>query len=211
MVREAIRLEREAAQRYSEHPAASSDPRLVTYWESLRRNEAEHRRRLEDWLRAHGEDPDAAEERTEAAAARILDAASAQEGGAGRHPLAPAAPRSRGHAADLAALRSDYDFEDEAVAVYGHFAYRAEDPELMELFKELARGEAGHRNGLRRTIRTVEDPATPVILFCPLCGWAIDFGPDPAEGAEGKCPMCPGRFALRLDDRGDWTLEGLAP
>jgi len=211
MVREALRLEREAAQRYSEHPAASSDPRLVTYWESLRRNEAEHRRRLEDWLRAHGEDPDAAEERTEAAAARILDAASAQEGGAGRHPLAPAAPRSRGHAADLAALRSDYDFEDEAVAVYGHFAYRAEDPELMELFKELARGEAGHRNGLRRTIRTVEDPATPVILFCPLCGWAIDFGPDPAEGAEGKCPMCPGRFALRLDDRGDWTLEGLAP
>ena len=211
MVREALRLEREAAQRYSEHPAASSDPRLVTYWESLRRNEAEHRRRLEDWLRAHGEDPDAAEERTEAAAARILDAASAQEGGAGRHPLAPAAPRSRGHAADLAALRSDYDFEDEAVAVYGHFAYRAEDPELMELFKELARGEAGHRNGLRRTIRTVEDPATPVILFCPLCGWAIDFGPDPAEGAEGKCPMCPGRFALRLDDRGDWTLERLAP
>jgi len=211
MVREAIRLEREAAQRYSEHPAASSDPRLVTYWESLRRNEAEHRRRLEDWLRARGEDPDAAVERAEAAAAGILDAASAQEGGSGRHPLAPAAPRSRGHAADLAALRSDYDFEDEAVAVYGHFAYRAEDPELMELFKELARGEAGHRNGLRRTIRTVEDPATPVILFCPLCGWAIDFGPDPAEGAEGKCPMCPGRFALRLDDRGDWTLEGLAP
>jgi len=211
MVREALRLEREAAQRYSEHPAASSDPRLVTYWESLRRNEAEHRRRLEDWLRAHGEDPDAAVERAEAAAAGILDAASAQEGGSGRHPLAPAAPRSRGHAADLAALRSDYDFEDEAVAVYGHFAYRAEDPELMELFKELARGEAGHRNGLRRTIRTVEDPATPVILFCPLCGWAIDFGPDPAEGAEGKCPMCPGRFALRLDDRGDWTLEGLAP
>jgi len=211
MVREALRLEREAAQRYSEHPAASSDPRLVTYWESLRRNEAEHRRRLEDWLRARGEDPDAAVERAEAAAAGILDAASAQEGGSGRHPLAPAAPRSRGHAADLAALRSDYDFEDEAVAVYGHFAYRAEDPELMELFKELARGEAGHRNGLRRTIRTVEDPATPVILFCPLCGWAIDFGPDPAEGAEGKCPMCPGRFALRLDDRGDWTLEGLAP
>ena len=211
MVREALRLEREAAQRYSEHPAASSDPRLVTYWESLRRNEAEHRRRLEDWLRAHGEDPDAAVERAEAAAAGILDAASAQEGGSGRHPLAPAAPRSRGHAADLAALRSDYDFEDEAVAVYGHFAYRAEDPELMELFKELARGEAGHRNGLRRTIRTVEDPATPVILFCPLCGWAIDFGPDPAEGAEGKCPMCPGRFALRLDDRGDWRLERLAP
>jgi len=213
MVREALRLEREAAVRYSEHPAATSDPRLVTYWESLRRNEAEHRRLLEEWLRTRGEGPDAdaPEARGEALAALMLDAASAQEGGAGRHPLAPGARGDRGHADDLAALRSDYDFEDEAVAIYGHFAYQAEDPELMELFKELARGEAGHRNGLRRTIRTVEDPETPVILFCPLCGWAIDFGPDPTEGVEAKCPMCPGRFALRLDDRGDWRLERLAP
>ena len=185
----------------------------MTYWESLRRNEAEHRRRLEEWLRAHGEDADAAGPRAGAGATRdaVPKAANAREGGAGRHPLAPATGSGRGRTDDLAALRSDYDFEDEAVALYGHFAYQAEDPELMELFKELARGEAGHRNGLRRTIRTVEDPATPVILFCPLCGWAIDFGPDPAEGAEGKCPMCPGRFALRLDDRGDWTLERLAP
>ena len=213
MVREALRLEREAAARYFEHPAASSDPRLVTYWESLRRNEAEHRRLLEQWLRAHGEDPDAdaPQSHAEALEAGILEPASARDGGAGRHPLAPGMGSSRGHADDLAALRSDYDFEDEAVALYGHFAYRAADPELVELFKELARGEAGHRNGLRRTIRTVEDPATPVILFCPLCGWAIDLGPDPAEGAKAKCPMCPGRFALRLDDRGDWTLERLAP
>ena len=213
MVREALRLEREAAARYSEHPAASSDPSLVTYWESLRRNEAEHRRLLEAWLRAHGEDPDAdpPEVLAEADATGVLDAASTREGGAGRHPLAPGGTGGRGHAGDLAALRSDYDFEDEAVAIYGHFAYRAGDPDLTGLFKELARGEAGHRNGLRRTIRTVQDPATPVILFCPLCGWAIDFGPDPAEGTEGKCAMCPGRFALRLDDRGDWTLERLAP
>ena len=210
MVREALRLEREAAARYSDHPAASSDPRLVSYWESLRRNEAEHRRRLEDWLRTRGEDPDAAVAGA-AAGALVLGAASVQEGGAGRHPLPPAADTVRGHASEVAALRSDYDFEDEAVALYGHFAYRAEDPELMELFKELARGEAGHRNGLRRTIRTVEDPATSVILFCPLCGWAIDFGPDPAEGTEGKCPVCPGRFALRLDESGDWNLERLAP
>ena len=206
MVREALRLEREAAARYTGHPAASSDPRLVTYWESLRRNEAEHRRLLEAWLRAHGEDPDRDEPSSGAFVADVPDA-----GGPGRHPLPPGADRVRGHASEVAALRADYDFEDEAVAIYGHFAYQAEDHALMELFKELARGEAGHRNGLRRTIRTVEDPATPVILFCPLCGWQIDFGPDPAEGTEGKCPVCPGRFALRLDERGDWTLERLAP
>jgi hypothetical protein len=81
----------------------------------------------------------------------------------------------------------------------------------MELFKELARSESGHRNGLRRVIRSLQEAATPVVLFCPLCGWEIDFGPVPAEGAEVKCRMCPGRFRLGLDERGDWTLERLAP
>ena len=166
-------------------------------------------RLLEAWLRARGEDPDAGR-------ARVRDVGTRTR--ARRTPRRRPTPLSAGDAGgarrircllrrrtaaaatptELAALRADYDFEDEAVAIYGHFAYQAADHELMELFKELARGEAGHRNGLRRTIRAVEDPATPVILFCPLCGWQIDFGPDPAEGAEGKCPMCPGRFALRL-------------
>lgn len=117
----------------------------------------------------------------------------------------------RGHTGDLTALRADYEFEDEAVVIYGHFAYQAEDRELMELFKELARSESGHRNGLRRVIRDLHEAATPVVFFCPLCGWELDFGPVPSEGAEVKCRMCPGRFRLRLDERGDWTLERTAP
>ncbi len=191
--------------RYVAHPAASDDPRLVSYWESLRRNEAQHRELLEDWLRRHGEDPDAA-----APARAGLTAAALDPDATGRHPLA-AVEEARGRAGDSAALRADYDFEDEAVVIYGHFAYRAEDRELMELFKELARSESGHRNGLRRVIRSLQETATPVVLLCPLCGWELDFGPVPSEGAEVKCRMCPGRFALRLDEGGDWTLERLAP
>ncbi len=211
MVREALRLEREAAARYTEHPAASSDPRLVAYWESLRRNETAHRAQLESWLRAHGEDPDADSPAAVGAApgAAAIGTWATDPAAAGRHPLARSDGVAPGHAGDLADLRADHEFEDEAVVIYGRFAYEVEDRGLMELFKELARSESGHRNGLRRIIRTVEDPATPVIVFCPLCGWDIDFGPDPAEGTEGKCRMCPGRFALRLDDRGDWTLERL--
>ena len=191
--------------RYVDHPAASDDPRLVSYWESLRRNEAQHRELLEAWLRRHGEDPDAVEP-----ARADLTAAALDPDATGRHPLA-AVDETRGRAGDFAALRADYDFEDEAVVIYGHFAYQAEDRELMELFKELARSESGHRNGLRRVIRSLQETATPVILFCPLCGWELDFGPVPSEGAEVKCRMCPGRFALRLGEGGDWTLERLAP
>lgn len=118
---------------------------------------------------------------------------------------------ARGHARDLAHLRADYEFEDAAVKRYGQMANAAADCEVKALFEELARGEAGHRRGLRNLIARVEDPATPVVFFCPLCGWEIDFGPDPDEGAVAKCRMCPGKFALHLDDHGDWTLERLAP
>lgn len=118
---------------------------------------------------------------------------------------------ARGYARDLAALRDDLEFEIAAVKRYGRMAVEADDPALRALFKELSLGETGHWRGLRRMIATIEDPATRVVLFCPLCGWQVDFGQDPADGAAGKCPMCPGRFALRLDAGGDWTLERLAP
>jgi rubrerythrin len=215
VVREALALEREAVQRYTTHPAASSDPRLVTYWESLRRNEADHRATLESWLRVHGADPDAdtgtggAQAPRDAAAAPAAAAGRGLAGGTADGEALP--PAGRGYARDLAALRLDFAFEAGAVKRYGQMAGEAGEAELSELFKELARGEAGHRRGLARMIATLEDPETPVMLFCPLCGWPIDFGPAPAGSAEGKCPMCPGRFALRLDEGGDWILERLAP
>jgi hypothetical protein len=118
---------------------------------------------------------------------------------------------ARGHSRDLAALRADLAFEDEAVKRYGQMAAAAKHPEVAALLRELTLGEAGHRRGLRHLIAEVEDPGRHVVLFCPLCGWEIDFGPDPDEGATGKCRMCPGKFALRLDKSGDWTMERLAP
>jgi rubrerythrin len=54
---EALQLEREAVRRYVAHPATTSDPRLVAYWESLRRNEAEHRELLLAALRERGVEP----------------------------------------------------------------------------------------------------------------------------------------------------------
>jgi len=188
-----------------DHPAASDDPRLVSYWESLRRNEAHHSELLAAWLRRHGEDP-----HPEAPARADLTAAALDPEATGRHPLM-LPDGARGQTSDRAALHGDYDFEDEAVVIYGHFAYACEDRELMELFKELARSESGHRNGLRRVIRSLQEAARPVVLFCPLCGWEIDFGPVPSDGAEARCLMCPGRFRLHLNDRGDWALERLAP
>lgn len=54
---EALQLERDAVRRYVAHGAATSDPRLFSYWESLRRNEAEHRDLLIAKLRERGVEP----------------------------------------------------------------------------------------------------------------------------------------------------------
>lgn len=54
---EAIQLEREAVARYVDHSAATADPRLFAYWESLRRNEADHRDLLTAQLRRRGVEP----------------------------------------------------------------------------------------------------------------------------------------------------------
>jgi rubrerythrin len=67
---EALELEEAAVRRYVEHAASTSDPRLQTYWESLRRNEAGHRGLLQTELLRLGaapEEPGAAPEEPRAA------------------------------------------------------------------------------------------------------------------------------------------------
>ena len=117
---------------------------------------------------------------------------------------------SRGYAWTRGALEDDLEFEQTAVKLYGKYATAVADPLLKELFVELARAEAGHVRGLRRLIEDFSADDVPVLFFCPMCGWQIDYGSAPAEGTRLKCPMCSGRFALRLVD-GDWTLERVAP
>ena len=57
LLREALALETAAIERYVRHSGATSDPRLQTYWESLRRNEAGHRGILEGALARLGAEP----------------------------------------------------------------------------------------------------------------------------------------------------------
>lgn len=117
---------------------------------------------------------------------------------------------TRGYTWALGALEADLEFEQTAVKLYGKYAAAVGDPLLKEMFKDLARAEAGHVRGLRQLIEDFHADDVTVLFFCPMCGWQIDYGAAPAEGTELKCPMCAGRFALRLVD-GDWMLERVGP
>jgi rubrerythrin len=193
LLQRALALELQAVARYEEHAAGTEDPRFVVYWESLRRNEAQHRDELRRLLLAAGSRP-----------TEVADDFDPADGDLGPTTAEPV----RGFGSVTSALRGDLVLERRAVKVYGHSAAEARDPGVKALFRELARGEAGHARGLRTLLRALEEPGFPVLLFCPLCGWQLDAGPAPLEGQEISCPLCPGRFSLVLRS-GDWALERL--
>ena len=63
-------------------------------------------------------------------------------------------------------------------------------------------------------IELLAAPEPPVVFFCPLCGWEIDFGPDPREGARGQVPHVPGSLRAatrrrRLDPRAPGAVTSL--
>ena len=93
-----------------------------------------------------------------------------------------------------------------AVEKYATFAKQLGDPRLKALMREFVRAETGHGRGLKRTIERVSGPDYPVVVFCPTCGWQLDFGTEPADRATIHCPMCAMDFALRVRD-GDFFLE----
>ena len=61
MLRETLALERDATARYAAHQRFTSDPRLHSFWEGLRRNEQEHRETVLAALRTLGA-PEASDE-----------------------------------------------------------------------------------------------------------------------------------------------------
>jgi rubrerythrin len=198
ILRETLELERAATRRYAEHQSWAGDPRLCAYWEGLRRNESDHHATILAELAQAG-----AADQGEVAAA-----APANEGPAlAASSASPdASLRERGYARMLATLRSDLEFERLAVEKYATFAKQLQDPRLKALMREFVRAEGGHSRGLQRTIERVSAGDEPVLLYCPTCGWQLDFGADPAAGARVHCAACGMTFALRVRD-GDFVLE----
>ena len=210
ILRETLELERAATSRYAEHQSWAADPRLCAYWEGLRRNEGDHHATiLAELAKLGGGVPTEAELPADTAGGELgASELSADASPVGAIPApAPHAPlRERGYARVLATLRSDLEFEHLAVEKYATFAKQLTDPRLKALMREFVRAETGHGRGLTATIERVSAADYPIVLYCPACGWQLDFGTDPAERATVHCPMCGIDFALRAPD-GDFALE----
>jgi len=208
ILRETLELERAATQRYSEHQLWACDPRLCAYWEGLRRNEADHHERIVAELAALGAaDAEALDVAGSAGTADHAAPAATPDPAAFLSRPSPTAPlRERGYARTLATLASDLEFERQAVATYAANLKLLSDLRLKAFMRELVRAETGHRRGLERAVERLNLGREAVVLYCPICGWELDFGVEPADGATVRCPVCAVSFALRARD-GDFVLE----
>ncbi|HEY3377505.1 MAG TPA: ferritin-like domain-containing protein [Armatimonadota bacterium] len=114
----------------------------------------------------------------------------------------------RGFASMLAHLRLNLEFERTAVNAYGQFARETDDAELKRTFQQLARSEAGHINLFQSLIAQIEANQFPVLVYCPVCGWELDFGVNPADGTVVRCEKCKQRVAIQVN-AGDFALEAV--
>jgi rubrerythrin len=111
-----------------------------------------------------------------------------------------------GQRTNLAILRADLAFEEDAVKKYSAFAAKAKDDEVGSAFQELAHAERGHVNGLRTLINAIEEGKHEVNFFCPICGWSVPYGASPEIGTESRCRMCGVLFELG-ESNGDFKLR----
>jgi rubrerythrin len=115
--------------------------------------------------------------------------------------------QGRGFTTMLMHLRLNMEFERVALDAYARFARDADDPALKATFQQLSRAEAGHLKLFKSLIERIEANEYPAILYCPVCGWEIDFGLNPAEGAVIRCPQCKADVRLELRE-GDFVATG---
>jgi rubrerythrin len=184
-----LSLEIAAVARYQDHRERTDDPSFFSLIEGLMRNEEGHEDELAKNIERLGGDP---------------GKASTLPG-----PTLPTmiydGDQIRGQKTNMAMFRADLAFETEATRIYHEFFSAATDEGAKQIFKELVRAERGHMNGLKKLIVAVEGGTHEVRFFCPICGWAIEFGTEPESGAEARCPICAGLFAIGESD-GDFTL-----
>lgn len=103
-------------------------------------------------------------------------------------------------------LKLNLEFEETARDTYRRFASEARDPEIARMFKDQAQSEQGHVNIFRELIQQIEAGARPVRLYCPLCGWEIDFGISPEQSKTVRCPKC--GVSVRLGvEAGQWVAR----
>ena len=113
---------------------------------------------------------------------------------------------AQGYKTTLEFLLNDIGLEEEAISLYSEFAAKSPDESVRAAFSRLISAERAHADALKRIVKEIEEDRHPVILYCPFCGWEMNYGEMPSLGNEEACPVCCRKYAL-IEDGGDYKLK----
>ncbi|HHW19478.1 MAG TPA: hypothetical protein GXX30_11420 [Firmicutes bacterium] len=116
---------------------------------------------------------------------------------------------AKGFATALLFMKLNREFEEIARATYSQFARETDDKALKDMFTDQARSEMGHINIFKAIVEELSRGDYPVMFYCPLCGWELDYGVKPAEGDVKTCPKCGAKFSLVMNGD-DWDLKRIS-
>ncbi len=115
-------------------------------------------------------------------------------------------PGDSGMARALLYMKMNLDFEEVARDTYLAFSKEVRDEGLRKMFQAQARAEMGHVNIFKGLIRAMESGEFPVVVYCPVCGWDVDFGTSPESGAKATCERCGVNLRLSIKE-GGWSAD----
>jgi rubrerythrin len=113
---------------------------------------------------------------------------------------------TQGYKTTLEFLLDDIALEEEAVRAYSEYASKSPDKDVRATFEKLIAAERAHADALKRLVKEIEEDRHQVILYCPFCGWEMNFGEMPSLGNEQVCPVCCRKYAL-VEGDGDYKLK----
>jgi rubrerythrin len=113
---------------------------------------------------------------------------------------------AQGYKTTLEFLLDDIGLEEEAMRLYSEYASKSPDEKVRATFEKLIAAERAHADAPRRVVREIEEDRHAVIMYCPFCGWEMNYGEMPAIGNEQVCPVCCRKYAL-VEESGDYRLK----
>lgn len=106
-------------------------------------------------------------------------------------------------------LERDYGLEEWLIGKFEKMAEEMDEPELKKLFCDIALRGKKNIDKITRLLSDLACPDYQVKLKCPICGWGITFGNDPAlVGSERKCQACGVWFRLG-EKGGNYYLQNI--
>ena len=80
------------------------------------------------------------------------------------------------------------------------------DPALTKILSDIALRCRKNSEKIEQLLQNLSSEAYEVTLKCPICGWGIPYGSNPALGTELKCELCAIWFRLE-EKEGNYYLQ----